>query len=384
MAAKNWRDKIKIHPAAELFPQMTPSELRELGEDIKANGMRVPITLLQTKDDDHLVLLDGRNRLDALVAAGCDLKALFAACKKCKPEPQLKVCYVAEKDVETFLTDEEVDPYEYVVSLNINRRHLTSVQKGELIAALLKAQPERSDRATAQIAKVDHKTIAGKRAVLERTGEIPQSEMRVGANGIGKPAKKKKTEPKRNAAPSPQAEPAPEPSTASRPSSEPADGSENAISYASTPMSDVVRAEDAPKESDRVDELQQEKDPDIVAWLDTFQTWPKEKRERAYSLLTWTRASAQESPVPVSETLETEQASPTPTKAPADDDALDKILVAIDRSMTRDPKPKVPNVSAQEIAMLGIDPSVADALVAVGKLSKSGSWYTQPEAAGPR
>jgi hypothetical protein len=149
-------------------------------------------------------------------------------------------------------------------------------------------------------------------------------------------------------------------------------------------MSDVVQAEDAPKESDRVDELQQEKDPDIVAWLDTFQTWPKEKRERAYSLLTWTRASAQKSPVPVSETLETEQASPTPPEATADDDALDKILAAIDRSMTRDPKPKVRNVTAQEIAMLGIEPSVADALVAVGKLSKSGSWYTQPEAAGPR
>jgi hypothetical protein len=43
MTATNWRDSLKIHPAAELFPQMTPDELMKLGGDIKVNGMRVPI-----------------------------------------------------------------------------------------------------------------------------------------------------------------------------------------------------------------------------------------------------------------------------------------------------------------------------------------------------
>ena len=32
---KRWRDVLQIHPAAELFPLMTPDELRALGEDIK-------------------------------------------------------------------------------------------------------------------------------------------------------------------------------------------------------------------------------------------------------------------------------------------------------------------------------------------------------------
>ena len=35
---KSWRDVIKIHPAADLFPMMSPDELKALGEDIKRNG----------------------------------------------------------------------------------------------------------------------------------------------------------------------------------------------------------------------------------------------------------------------------------------------------------------------------------------------------------
>ena len=35
---KSWRDVIKVHPAADLLPMMSPDELKTLGEDIKANG----------------------------------------------------------------------------------------------------------------------------------------------------------------------------------------------------------------------------------------------------------------------------------------------------------------------------------------------------------
>jgi hypothetical protein len=37
----SWRDVIRIHPATELFPLMTETELRELGEDIRKNGHSV-------------------------------------------------------------------------------------------------------------------------------------------------------------------------------------------------------------------------------------------------------------------------------------------------------------------------------------------------------
>jgi hypothetical protein len=38
-----WRELLKIHPAAELFPLLAADELRALGEDIKTHGMRMPI-----------------------------------------------------------------------------------------------------------------------------------------------------------------------------------------------------------------------------------------------------------------------------------------------------------------------------------------------------
>jgi hypothetical protein len=98
------------------------------------------------------------------------------------------------------LTSETVDPNAYVISTNIHRRHLTSDQKGELIEALLRAKPERSDRATARIAKVDHKTVAAKRQDLEKGGEIPHQTKRVGSDGIPQPAKKPRAETKRKVA----------------------------------------------------------------------------------------------------------------------------------------------------------------------------------------
>ena len=52
------------------------------------------------------------------------------------------------------------DPYAFVASANIHRRHLTSDQKRDLIANLLRARPERSNLATAKIAHADDKTVA--------------------------------------------------------------------------------------------------------------------------------------------------------------------------------------------------------------------------------
>ena len=33
--SKNWRNLIKVHPAAELFPMMSDDELKTLSEDIE-------------------------------------------------------------------------------------------------------------------------------------------------------------------------------------------------------------------------------------------------------------------------------------------------------------------------------------------------------------
>src|SRR3954454_20315900 len=69
----SWRDRLKVHPAADWFPLLPPDELQALGEDIKASGLRVPIVLWQEMPRSDLYLLDGRNRLDAMEATGQEI-----------------------------------------------------------------------------------------------------------------------------------------------------------------------------------------------------------------------------------------------------------------------------------------------------------------------
>jgi hypothetical protein len=75
--SKSWRDIIAIHPAAELIPLMSPAELRELGENIKKNGLRQPVVVCwdgkgkeEINDPSKYKFLDGRNRLDAMELVG--------------------------------------------------------------------------------------------------------------------------------------------------------------------------------------------------------------------------------------------------------------------------------------------------------------------------
>lgn len=54
----------QTHPAAEMFPTMTPNEIKELAEDIRRNGLLEPIMMSEGK------VLDGRGRLVACGIAG--------------------------------------------------------------------------------------------------------------------------------------------------------------------------------------------------------------------------------------------------------------------------------------------------------------------------
>jgi hypothetical protein len=190
---KAWRDVLPIHPAADLFPSMSESELRELGEDIKKNGMTSPIVLGHwDKYDRKFSLWDGRNRLDALEAVGLlacspptdglwpEFFILTAPTQQSVPVKVLREC-------------DGHDPYGYVLSANIHRRHLTVEQKRDLIEKLLKARPQSSDRAIAKQTKVDHKTVGKARAELEGRGEIPHVEARTDSKGRKQPSTKPKT-----------------------------------------------------------------------------------------------------------------------------------------------------------------------------------------------
>lgn len=93
---------LRPHPIAEMFPALEGAELDSLAADIKANGLRVPITL-----HDGLVL-DGRNRLRACELAG-----------------------VAPRFEEW---SGEGSPVSWVVSINLHRRHLNESQRAMVAA----------------------------------------------------------------------------------------------------------------------------------------------------------------------------------------------------------------------------------------------------------
>ena len=65
---KSWRDSIRVHPAADLFPMNSDDEIQEMGENIKANGLTSPIVFTPDRQ-----LIDGRNRLEACERAGLKL-----------------------------------------------------------------------------------------------------------------------------------------------------------------------------------------------------------------------------------------------------------------------------------------------------------------------
>lgn len=174
--AASWRDKLPIHPAADLFPLMSEAELKELAEDIKAHGLNTDIIIWSDEDDEDETeyLLDGRNRLDALALAG--LLSVDEDGWLHIPDEHGWPQNVPRRYVEG-------DPYALAVSYNLHRRHLTAEQKRGVIAAVLKAAPEKSNRQIAEQLRVDHKTVASVRAEREATGDLPQLKRTVGKDG---------------------------------------------------------------------------------------------------------------------------------------------------------------------------------------------------------
>jgi hypothetical protein len=180
---KSWRHVLPVHPAAKLLPMISQDALRELGEDIKAHGLLFPVVVFEGQ------LLDGRNRLDAMELAGFDLIGSDGKIKS-----GIIFNYVGA-----------IDPIAYALSANLHRRHLTNEQKRTLISDLLKATPEKSNRQIAELAKVDHKTVATVRTEREASGEIPHTETHTDRKGAKRPAHKAAKREAPFAAPSPEA-----------------------------------------------------------------------------------------------------------------------------------------------------------------------------------
>jgi N6-adenosine-specific RNA methylase IME4 len=124
----------ETHPAAEALPLLEGAAFDALVADIRANGLIAPITLLDGR------VLDGRNRMRACSAAGV------------KPR---------------FEAYEGDDPVAFVISANIERRHLDESQRAMCAARLATMrQGERTD--IAQICAMSQPEAADRLHVSRR------------------------------------------------------------------------------------------------------------------------------------------------------------------------------------------------------------------------
>lgn len=86
----------------------------------------------------------------------------------------------------------ETDVYDYVISSNYHRLHLTTEQKRVAIAAAIKANPSKSNLAIGKQIKADDKTVASVRRELDQRSEIPNVSIVEDTKGRKQPAKKKR------------------------------------------------------------------------------------------------------------------------------------------------------------------------------------------------
>lgn len=94
----------EIHPDAWIFPVMSEEEYERFADSIEREGLLFPIVLLDGK------VLDGRHRLRACIERGVDAEFV-------------------DWDPECGVT-----PLEWVIAVNLQRRQLTTAQRGALAA----------------------------------------------------------------------------------------------------------------------------------------------------------------------------------------------------------------------------------------------------------
>jgi hypothetical protein len=100
----------ELHEACAIWPDLSPADLRDLSDDIAANGLRDPVTL--TPDN---LLLDGKNRALACLMAGVDPAATAVV--------------------------HAGDPWLFSLSKNKHRRHINKDQIALAIARMVATKP---------------------------------------------------------------------------------------------------------------------------------------------------------------------------------------------------------------------------------------------------
>lgn len=144
--------ELEFHPIANIFPLLPDAELEELASDIKKNGLAQSIILHQGK------ILDGRNRFKACGIAGVVPKT-----------QEFNNC----------------DPLTFVVSMNLQRRHLDYDQRVGVALKIRKLKPK--GRPPENGTKSSH--------LSERSAEVAAKACKVGQTAVKEAAAEEKENP---------------------------------------------------------------------------------------------------------------------------------------------------------------------------------------------
>src|SRR6266568_8143723 len=156
--------ELTTHPLADIFPLMEGKEFDLLVEDIKANGLREPITIFEDK------ILDGRNRYRAVL----------------KAERQYRL------NDASFKPYTEAKPLEFVISANVHRRHLDTSQRAltaaRLVTSKLGDNQHKGGFTTGQAAKmlnVSEASVKNAKLVIEKAAPEVLKKVEEGKARIG-------------------------------------------------------------------------------------------------------------------------------------------------------------------------------------------------------
>ena len=174
--------ELTLHPLCELIPACTDAEFKELKEDIKANGLQVPIKTFDGK------ILDGRSR--------------YNACLELE-----KAGHPVEFRREFFTADANA-ALAYVISMNVKRRHLSASQRALIAAKLVnstvggnhsvKLPNEITQGDVAKLAGVATKMVTDAKLVIDENSELAEKVLK-GELAVNKAADKVRTEEKEQA-----------------------------------------------------------------------------------------------------------------------------------------------------------------------------------------
>jgi ParB-like chromosome segregation protein Spo0J len=159
--------KYKQHPLSSAFPAMTAQEYQELKDSIEVNGVLNPITIYQN------MVIDGWHRYKAANELGMDC-----------PESDL---------------DESIDPKDFVLAQNKNRRHITMAQLAIATAQVyewhpanrpnksaLSAELSKTTAELAEISGVSKRTIEQAKSVLKNASPEVKEAVKSGKIGLSK------------------------------------------------------------------------------------------------------------------------------------------------------------------------------------------------------